>query len=77
MAPKYVKCPADLIKMARKDGYILEHRLVMARHLKRTLTRIEVVSHKDGNTSNNTIENLELHPNNTGYKRAASRMFGK
>ena len=77
MSSKYVKCPSEFISMARKDGLILEHRLIMARHLGRALTKKEVVSHKDGDERNNEIENLEIHPNNTGYKRATSRMFNK
>lgn len=70
MAPKYVKCPEEFIPMARKDGLVLEHRLVMAMHLKRMLTKKEVVTHIDGNVRNNDTENLEINANNTGYIRA-------
>jgi hypothetical protein len=73
MTPKYVICPKEYISMARKDGLILEHRLVMAKHLGRALTKKEVVSHIDGNVRNNEIENLEINANNTGYKRAGVR----
>jgi hypothetical protein len=45
---------------ARKDGYILEHRLVMSDALARPLTRFEEIHHKNGDRSNNRIENLEL-----------------
>lgn len=41
-------------------GYIYEHRYVMEKVIGRPLTRGESVHHKDGNKSNNTIENLEL-----------------
>lgn len=46
--------------MARKNGYVLEHRLVMSEHLGRTLEEYEHVHHIDGNRMNNKIENLEL-----------------
>jgi hypothetical protein len=38
----------------------LEHRLVMAEHIGRPLTPNEHVHHKDGNRTNNVIDNLQL-----------------
>jgi DNA-binding CsgD family transcriptional regulator len=46
--------------MANASGSIMEHRLVMARHIGRPLLAEETVHHKDGDRSNNGIDNLEL-----------------
>lgn len=54
---------------ATSKGYVLEHRLVMEKHINRFLTEKEVVHHKDFNKENNIISNLILLPNESSHRK--------
>jgi len=43
-----------------KGTWVLEHRLVMMEHLGRDLKRNELIRHKDGDKTNNSLDNLYI-----------------
>ena len=71
----YVRAPQWAQPMARKDGYVMQHRLVMAQACGFLLTRSEVVDHLDHNPSNNDPLNLVLYPSNGDHKRGEVGRF--
>ena len=62
-----VRCPADYQQMSRQNGYVLEHRLAMAKHLDRCLRRAEVVHHVNGDLQDNRLENLRLYTSHQAH----------
>ena len=67
-AIKYVRCIPEFLPMARKDGYVMEHRLLVAQAIGRALTRAEAVHHINHKATDNRLENLMLFATNAQHK---------
>lgn len=56
----YILVKSNQTPSVRRNGYILEHRLVMENKTGKYLNPNEIVHHIDGNVQNNSVENLLL-----------------
>lgn len=63
----YLSKDSPYVSMAWKSGYISEHRLVMAQKIGRLLTKDDIVHHRDGVRTNNTLNNLVLVTRHNHY----------
>jgi hypothetical protein len=65
---RYVRAPEWARPMARGDGYVMEHRLLMAEMCGFMLMRTECVNHENHDPTDNARMNLTLWPDNRTHK---------
>lgn len=65
-----VICPPEFRSMSNKNGRVLEHRLVLAQKIGRSLQPREVVDHIDGIRLHNHPRNLRLFESNAHHLKA-------
>ena len=70
---RYIRAPREFLSMARKDGYVLEHRMQVAKAIGRMLTTTEVVHHINHDPLDNRLENLMLFACNADHKMFEAR----